>query len=216
MELFQRVWGFLGMPRKSTEYGVTAISHGILKFFRIPWRFRQGQWRFHAISNKPLNSLVASSFMDLKTCNSIGPPFWPWNVQWNSMEVWNMDINISYDTGMAFCCMCHVCFMLSRGYMSGDPCVIKIFEYWFKAYFLYAWFRVTSNAPSKNGGMLKILYSCINMICWITKLFLNCYMYPLWCHKQHKRWKPFTESWNWLSICSCHVWAHEIEKTSVH
>ena len=111
----------------STGYSDSLELHGIwlcsqiqwkfLKFHGIPWNFCSesgDSMEFHGI---PSNLVLASSSMELSKFHGIpwnlpfdlekfhGIPRNVWRVPWNSMKLWNININKFHNWGSVFHCL---------------------------------------------------------------------------------------------------------------
>ena len=121
MELLNWVWRFHGTSLNSMELCYGAKFHVT---FKIPWNFwsmsGDSIWnsmefgvgvKFHGTFRFPWY------FMELT--------LWHRKVPWNSMELWNTDINKFHNSGVYFTACC----MISCYYISDNPLVAEILIY---------------------------------------------------------------------------------------
>ena len=117
-------------------------------------------WRFHGI---PWNLVLASSSMELSKFHGIpwnfpfdlekfhGIPWNFWRVPWNSMELWNIDINKFHNWGSVFHCFLYD-FMSLYIRQSISSWNIEIFQ--FQSNFLVPLILVKWRYSILNGGLL--------------------------------------------------------------
>ena len=174
----------------------------LLKFHGIPWNFysRCGDsMEFHGI---PWNLVLASSSMELSKFHGIpwnfpfdlekfhGIPWNFWRVPWNSMELWNIDINKFHNWGSVFHCFLYD-FMSLYIRQSISSWNIEIFQ--FQSNFLVPLILVQWRYSILNGGLLHTFFygSCRIIISSLRHhLFLAMQWYG------HKVFKPTMMSHN--------------------
>ena len=144
--------------------------HGTWCYHQIPWNSMESpdlEQKFHGI---PWNLVLATSSMELSKFHGIpwnfpfdlkkfhGIPWKFWRVPWNSMELWNIDINKFHNLGSVFHCLLHD-FMLLYIRQSISSWNIEIFQ--FQGNFLVPLILLKWRYSILNGGLFRIFcYIC--------------------------------------------------------
>ena len=148
-------WNFYSRCGDSMEF------HGIWCWHQFPWNF-QSSIEFHGTS-----LLTWNSSMEFH-----GIPWNSWQVPWNSMELWNIDINKFHNWGSVFHCFLYD-FMSLFIRQSISSWSIEIFQ--FQSNFLVPLILVKWRYSILNGSLL---YTCKK----ITILTLKCHFHSFQTH----------------------------------
>ena len=133
-------WNFYSRCGDSMEF------RGIWCWHQVPWNF-QSSMEFHGTS-----LLTWKSSMEFH-----GIPWNFWRVPWNSMELWNIDINKFHNWGSVFHCFMYD-FMSLFIRQSISSLNIEIFQ--FQSNFLMPLILVKWRYSILNGGLL---FNCLNI-----------------------------------------------------
>ena len=129
-------WNFYSRCHDSMEF------HGIWCWYQVPWNF-QSSMEFHGTS-----LLTWKSSMEF---HGTSGEFH--GIPWNSMELWNIDINKFHNWGSVFHCSLHD-FMWLYIRQSTSSWNIEIFQ--FQSNFLVPLILVKWRYSILNGGLLYI------------------------------------------------------------
>ena len=149
-------WNFYSRCGDSMEF------HGIWCWHQVPWNF-QSSMEFHGTS-----FLTWKSSMEFH-----GIPWNFWRVPWNSMELWNIDINKFHNWGSVFHCFLYD-FMSLYIRQSISSWNIEIFQ--FQSNFLVPLILVKWRYSILNGGLFITF-------CHVYVRPIICEQPPNWLYK---------------------------------
>ena len=150
------------IPWNSMEFGYVAKFYGTFKIPLNSMEFLFYVWRFHGI---PWNLVLASSSMELSKFHGIPLNFpfdldkfhgilWNfWRVPWNSIELWNIDINKFHNWGSVFHCLLHDFMSL---FIKQSNCSWNIEIFQFQSNFFVSLILVKWRYSILNGGLLLL------------------------------------------------------------